>query len=186
MSVPIARSTVSSAMLISRTLEVGREVLDRRLGRRVGGAREDAGIGGAPGDVGVKLYDANVTRVVGQRARDDAVARTAVVDAPAAAHDRRVRAVDVVGEADARSEVVLVLVERHRRGIRGVAGELDAVRLGRRSAAGTADTRSAGRGSASELVGEAPVVLDEPVVVGRREEDVALRSPLPRRSNAWL
>ena len=48
----------------------------------------------------------------------------------AAADDRRVRAVDVVGEPDARAEVVLVLLERDRGRIRRVPGERDAVGFG--------------------------------------------------------
>ena len=149
MSLPIARSTVNSAMLISGRSSVG----DRywiagftAVGRR---RREHKRILRCTDRGRREVVGRERDAVVRQRARNHAVARTAVIETPAAANDRRVRAVDVVGETDTRAEVVLVLVERHRRRIRGVAGELDAIGFGLGRAAGTSDTPSARQGSAS-------------------------------------
>ena len=77
-----------------------------------------------------------------------------------------------VGETHTRSEVVLVLVEGDGCGVCRVAGELDAVRLGLgrlRELLILPPNAQVQR----QLVIEAPVVLDEPVVIGRRELNVA-------------
>ena len=85
------------------------------------------------------------------------------------------RAVDVVGEADAGPAVVLVLRERDRSRVGRVAGERRALDLG------VARLREllvfvAQAEAQRDLVGDAPVVLGEPVVIGGREEDVAVEA----------
>ena len=159
------------------TLERRREILNRRLDCRRRRRREHGGVLRCAGGRRRVREGVRPERdaVVGQRARDDAVARTPVVHAPSAADDRRVRAHDVVGETHARSEVVLILVEGNGCGVCRVAGELDAVRLG---LAGLREflVLPANAQVQRQLVVEAPVVLDEPVVVGRRELDVAGKS----------